>query len=143
MAHDEPPTAAAAMELFPILETPDLARSLAFYRDLLGATVAYEFRGPDGDVVYAGLDIGRSHIGIGQETTARTPPYRVSLWVYVDDCDALIATLRSTGIKVLEEPVDQPWGERVGLVEDPDGVRVRIANRAPATSSVSIEGSPP
>ena len=142
MAHDERPPAAAT-ELFPILETPDLARSLAFYRDLLGGTVGYEFRGPDGDVVYAGVDIGRSHIGIGQDATATTAPARVILWVYVDDCDALIATLRAAGVPVLEEPVDQPWGERVGLVEDPDGVRVRFAERAPATSSGSIEGSPP
>lgn len=142
MAHDERPPAAAT-ELFPILETPDLARSLAFYRDLLGGTVAYEFRGPDGDVVYVGLDIGRSHLGIGQDATATTPPSRVILWIYVDDCDAVIRRLRAAGIRVLEEPVDQPWGERVGLVEDPDGVRVRIAERAPATSSGSIGGSPP
>jgi catechol 2,3-dioxygenase-like lactoylglutathione lyase family enzyme len=48
---------APASELFPILETPDPARSVAFYRDLLGGVVAYEFRGPDGDIVYAGLDM--------------------------------------------------------------------------------------
>jgi lactoylglutathione lyase len=143
MAHDEPPAAGAATELFPILETPDLARSLGFYRDLLGGTVAYEFRGPEGDVVYAGIDIGRSHLGIGLDTKATTPPSRVILWIYVDDCDALIASLRAAGVTVLEEPVDQPWGERVGLVEDPDGVRVRIADRAPASRSGSIERSPP
>ena len=133
MGHEERPLAAAT-ELFPILETRDLARSLAFYRDLLGGIVAYEFRGPDGDVVYAGLDIGRSHLGIGQDEAATTPPSGVVLWVYVDDCDGLVARLREAGTTVLEDPVDQPWGERVALVEDPDGVRVRIANRASAAS---------
>ena len=32
-------------QLFPILATHDLDRSLAFYRDLLGGTVTYEFPG--------------------------------------------------------------------------------------------------
>ena len=32
--------------VFPILITADLRAALGFYRDLLGATVAYEFPGP-------------------------------------------------------------------------------------------------
>jgi uncharacterized glyoxalase superfamily protein PhnB len=28
---------------------------------------------------------------------------------------------------ILEEPVDQPWGERVARVEDPDGIHVHVA----------------
>lgn len=41
-------------QVFPILSTPDLPRTLAFYRDLLGGTVEFEFPDPDGQVVYAG-----------------------------------------------------------------------------------------
>ena len=121
-----------ATELFPIIATADLDRSLRFYRDVLGGTVAYEFPGPDGRTVYAGLDIGRSHLGIGQDAAAATAAGSVSLWIYVDDCDATVEHLRTAGVPILEEPVDQPWGERVALVEDPDGIRVRVANRAPA-----------
>ncbi len=120
-----------ATELFPIIATRELDRSLVFYRDLLGGTVAYEFPGPDGRAVYAGLDIGRSHLGIGEDAAATGGSASVSLWIYVDDCDATIERLRDAGVPVLEEPVDQPWGERVAQVEDPDGIRVRIANRAP------------
>jgi uncharacterized glyoxalase superfamily protein PhnB len=58
----------------------------------------------------------------------------VIFWIYVDDCDAVIAALRHAGTTVLEDPADRPWGERVALVEDPDGVRVRIANRATTES---------
>jgi lactoylglutathione lyase len=121
-----------ADDLFPILGTADLDRSLRFYRDLLGGIVSYEFPGPDGRTAYAGLDIGRSHIGLGHdpEAAARSPGL-VSLWVYVNDCDATVERLRAAGVPVLEEPVDQPWGERVALVEDPDGIRVRIGTRAP------------
>ena len=42
--------------LFPILVTADLNAALGFYRDLLGATVSFEFPGPDGEPAYAGLE---------------------------------------------------------------------------------------
>ncbi|MFC3739509.1 VOC family protein [Paractinoplanes deccanensis] len=44
-------------EVFPILTTPDLGRSLGFYRDLLGGKVTYQFP-PEGEPAYAGLEIG-------------------------------------------------------------------------------------
>lgn len=120
-----------ANDFFPILSTSDLDRSMRFYRDLLGGVVSYEFPGPDGRTVYAGIDIGGSHLGIGQDADAAAGPASVSLWLYVDDCDATVARLRDAGVPVLEDPVDQAWGERVALVADPDGIRVRIATRAP------------
>ena len=121
-----------ATELFPIIETADLGRSLEFYCDLLGGSVSYEFPGPDGEVVYAGVDIGTSHLGIGVAADAVAPPARVLLWVYVEDCDATVAALRQAGVNIVEDPVDQPWGERVALVEDPDGIPVRVVRRRPA-----------
>jgi lactoylglutathione lyase len=122
--------------LFPILATPDLDRALRFYRDLLGGTVGYEFPGPDGAPVYVGLDLGSSHLGIGFEadtTVADAPlPRPVSLWVYTDDCDATVERLRAADVTVTEEPTDQPWGERVARVLDPDGNEVIIGQRAGA-----------
>ncbi|HSK51933.1 MAG TPA: VOC family protein [Clostridia bacterium] len=120
-----------ADDLFPIVSTVDLDASLRFYRDLLGGTVSYEFPGPDGRIAYAGLDIGRSHIGLGHDPGAAARAGSVDLWVYVDDCDATVERLRAAGVPVLEEPLDQPWGERVALVEDPNGIRVRVGTRAP------------
>jgi lactoylglutathione lyase len=116
-----------ATELFPIIATTDLERSLAFYRDLLGGSVAYEFAGPDGKPSYVGVNLGSSHIGIGRDAAASAGGRTVSLWVYAEDCDALVGRLRSAGVTILEEPVDQPWGERVARVEDPDGIHVHVA----------------
>jgi lactoylglutathione lyase len=115
---------------FPIISTPDLTRALGFYSDLLGGTVAYRF--PDeGDAEYVGLDLGSSHIGIGVDPNleADATPQRFSLWVYVDDCDAVVDTLRAAATPILEEPVDQPWGERMARVADPDGNMVMIGAR--------------
>ena len=61
------------------------------------------------------------------------------MWVYADDCDAAVELLRAAGVRVIAEPEDQPWGERVARVQDPDGNEVIIGARAarPAHGSVS------
>lgn len=118
-------------ELFPILATGDLPRALGFYRDLLGFEVTYQFP-PDGEPAYVALDLGQSHLGIGASTDGTEPPPddgRFTLWVYTDDCDAALAHLRGHGVQVLAEPADQPWGERMAEVADPDGNRVIVASR--------------
>jgi lactoylglutathione lyase len=115
---------------FPIISTPDLVRALVFYSSLLGGTVVYRF--PDeGEPQYVGLDLGSSHIGIGVDPDlgADAPPQRFSLWVYADNCDAVVDTLRAAATPILEEPVNQPWGERVARVADPDGNVVIIGAR--------------
>ena len=118
--------------LFPILATTDVPRALAFYRDLLGATVVYEFAGPDGAPAYVGLDIGSSHFGIGLDpgVASTDRPRWMSLWVYADDCDEAVERLRAAAVTVIEEPTDQPWGERVARVLDPDGNEIVIGSRS-------------
>lgn len=49
-----------------------------------------------------------------------------SLWLYADDVDAAVAELQEAGVRVIAEPADQPWGERVASVADPDGYLVHI-----------------
>jgi lactoylglutathione lyase len=120
-------------ELFPILTTPDLGRSLRFYRDLLGGTVTYQFP-PEGEPGYVAVQLGGSHLGIGQQDQpGDLTNDRVTLWAYTDDCDAAVTTLRAAGVPVLQEPADQPWGERMATVTDPDGNRVIVATRAPGS----------
>jgi lactoylglutathione lyase len=120
-------------EMFPILSTGDMARALGFYRDLLGFQVTYQFP-PDGEPGYVALDLGQSHLGIGADPAAAGDApgaggRRFTLWVYAEDCDAAVELLRGRGVPVLAEPADQPWGERMGEVADPDGNRVVVASR--------------
>jgi lactoylglutathione lyase len=113
--------------LFPILTTRDMGAALGFYRDLLGASVTYEFPGPDGRPAYAGLELGSSHLGIGHDPNLTDgPSARFQLWTYVENCDAAVEQLRAAGVMVVEEPADQPWGERVARVLDPDGNLVLV-----------------
>jgi lactoylglutathione lyase len=124
--------------LFPIITTSDLRAALGFYRDLLGATVAYEFPGPDGDPGYVGLELGTAHLGIGRDPQATAgPSERFSLWMYTDDCDAAVDHLRAAGVTIVEEPADQPWGERVARVLDPDGNLVIVGQHATTAPDAS------
>lgn len=123
-------------QLFPIVATPDLERALVFYRDVLGGVVTFSYPGPDGVPVYVGVDLGSSHLGIGLEAglEASPRPRAISLWLYAADCDALVERIRGAGGSIVEEPADQPWGERVARVLDPDGNEVIIGQRGDATT---------
>jgi lactoylglutathione lyase len=93
--------------------------------------VSYEYPGEDGKPVYVGIDLGSGHVGIGLAADAgeagRGP---ISLWIYADDCDAAVERLRARDVRIVEEPRDQPWGERVARVSDPDGNEIIIGQRA-------------
>lgn len=62
-------------------------------------------------------------------TLSGPPSARFGLWVYADDCDAAVERLRTAGVEIVEEPADQPWGERVARVLDPDGNLVIVGQR--------------
>lgn len=109
---------------FPILEVSDMSAALAFYRDAFGGVVTYTFPGEGGEPVYASLAVGSSSLGIG--LAEPPPPGNVLLWFYVDDVDRMTRELAAAGASVVEEPVDQPWGERTSLVTDPFGTRIRL-----------------
>jgi lactoylglutathione lyase len=118
-------------EAFPIIATADLERALGFYRDLLDGRVEYRFP-PDGQPVYVALNVGSSHLGIAEDAEAQPGAggQRLALWVYAEDCDAAVERLRAGAATVTEEPADQPWGERVARVLDPDGNEVIVGQRS-------------
>ena len=105
----------------------------------LGGRVTYEFPGPEGVLGYVGLELGSSHLGIGRDPTATESSRHgpISLWVYAEDCDAAVERLREGGYRNVEEPTDQPWGERVARVHDADGDVVIIGARQASVSADS------
>ena len=114
---------------FPILSTPDMARSLRFYAELLGGRVFYRWPEQGDDAVYVAMTIGTMRLGIGLDTEVPVgrSGQRCQLWLSVDDCDMTVDALRLAGVTVVEVPQDQPWGERIARVLDPDGNDVIVA----------------
>jgi len=122
-----------ATRLIPMLSVADLRRSLAFYRDVLGGRQIYQFP-PEGEPVFLTLSFGETELGIGlaSGTPIHGRPqrpasgHRVELCLNVQDTDAAVAELNGIGAPTVLAPTDQPWGERVAYVEDPDGNLVML-----------------
>lgn len=55
------------------------------------------------------------------------PGPRHEFFVYVEDVDTTFTELRDAGIKVLRDPADMSWGERIGFVQDPESNVVALA----------------
>ena len=109
---------------FPIVMVADMQRSLGFYRDLLGFELRYAFPSAE-DPKFASLSIdgGKLGLGVGDKPVESGS---TSIWLYTDDVDEAVSDLQGAGVPVVAEPADQPWGERVASVADPDGYVVHI-----------------
>jgi lactoylglutathione lyase len=108
---------------FPILDTADLQRAVAFYVERLGFEEVYRFE--DGYVSLAGpLKLGLAAV------ESLEPAGRVALWLYCDDVDVEVERLREAGVEVTREPEDMEWGERMAVVLDPDGNQICLARAA-------------
>lgn len=116
-------------DAFAIILVADMQRSLGFYRDLLGFRLDYGFPSEEAPQ-YAALAIDGGKLGLG---FAEEPVQSGStaIWLYTDDVDAAVAELEAAGVPVVAPPADQPWGERVASVTDPDGYVVHLG--APAS----------
>jgi lactoylglutathione lyase len=121
----------AFRDAFPILQVADVPRSRAFYCDLLGFELMYVFPA-EGEPQFLSLAIAGGKLALGA-TDEPVQSASTSLWLYTDDVDAAVAHLREAGVPVLAEPADQPWGERVASVADPDGYTVHIGARLTST----------
>lgn len=110
-----------ARELFPILSADDPEALAAFYTAGLGADVVYRVP-EDGTPDYLYLRLEPLGFGIAVRRPADGAPGRgIALWVYVDDVDAATERLLRLGARMVAEPADQPWGERMASLEDPAG----------------------
>lgn len=60
----------------------------------------------------------------------RSPLHQFDIVVLVDDVDATVDTLRAAGYRILQEPTDQPFGERQAYAKDPEGNYVQISTES-------------
>ena len=86
--------------------------------------------------MHAELQIGNSKIMVNDAMMGGKGPRALggspmSLWLYVDDCDALFNRAITAGAKTQEGPMgkvsDQFWGDRAGTLIDPAGYQWTIA----------------
>src|SRR4029079_18575688 len=94
----------------PQLILDSAAQAIEWYKKALGAEEVARATGPDGKILHAEIRIGDSLImlndgmgeGKGPKAFGGSP---ASLWIYVEDADALFNRAVAAGAKVAEGPM--------------------------------------
>jgi PhnB protein len=132
----------------PMLTLDDTAGAIDWYKRALGAEEMSRSVGPDGKILHAEVRIGTSRVmlhdammgGKGPRAMGGSP---ASLWIYVEDCDALFQRAVAAGAQVPGGPMgqmsDQFWGDRCGTFTDPEGYTWTIATRKEDLSPQEME----
>jgi catechol 2,3-dioxygenase-like lactoylglutathione lyase family enzyme len=126
----------AATDLTRLLVVSDLARSVAWYRDVLGAEITGEYGGTSAVVRFVGcwlLLVTGGGPTADKPTVTMAPPAdpdvtSAELIVAVPDCRAAHAELVARGAAFLSDPVVYDWEIRA-FFRDPDGHLFEITER--------------
>ena len=133
------------------IQVADLDRSVAFYRDILGFELVFQWNPradyirtivgyPDADIHAAILRMPGSDYFLEileYRNVEKTPidtrtanPGTAHIAFFTDDCDGLYAELTSKGVRSVSAPVTPTIGPNTGgravYMIDPDGIRVEF-----------------
>ncbi|HKS68009.1 MAG TPA: VOC family protein [Candidatus Acidoferrales bacterium] len=93
---------------------------IAFLKRVFGAEEIAKYASPDGVVHHAEVRVGDAVVEMG-EAHGPYQPTQSMFYSYVPDVDAVYRRALAAGAKSIQEPADQPYGDRTGGVLDPFG----------------------
>jgi predicted enzyme related to lactoylglutathione lyase len=99
-----------------IISVSDPAAAQAFYRDGLGLLPLRV----DGEVTFLETTDHQVEVLLHHRPTTASRA-AVAASFAVTDVDATTERLVAAGGTVLDSPADQPWGQRIAVLTDPDG----------------------
>jgi PhnB protein len=118
-----------APDLQPYLHPLRAEPVISFLKRAFGAELSGQpHASPDGVVHHAMIKVGDSYMEMG-EAQGPYQPIKSMFYLYVPNVDAVYKTALAAGAKAMQEPADQPYGDRVGAVTDVFGNQWWIATR--------------
>jgi PhnB protein len=118
----------------PYLAVDDATAAIDFYQRAFGAKERVRMSGPGDSIMHAELEIGDSLLMLSDpfpQASTRPPKdlggTSASIFLYVEDIDAVYKQAIDAGGSSLMEPDDMFWGDRFGSVQDPFGHSWTIA----------------
>lgn len=137
----------SAPALSPYIVVKGAARAIEFYRASFGATELFRLRDPGGDRIgHAELEIQGCRLmladeypdfgALGPVTIGGSP---VTLHLYVDDVDAVVAQAVNAGATVLRPLKDEFYGDRTAMLADPFGHRWSVATKREDVSPAEMQ----
>ena len=124
-------------EIVPYLSTRDADKAVGFYSRVFGVAPHLLLSMPDGRVMHCEFRVGGARFFLSEELPEHggTPSPKslegtsVAIHLYVDDCDAMVESMKGHGSTVLMDATDMFWGERFARVRDPFGHEWGIATQ--------------
>jgi PhnB protein len=106
----------------PYLAGEGAAKLIDFLESAFGAQVEARVPRPEdpAKIMHSEILIGDSRIELGDVSNIMDAR-RFELHLYVEDADATYARAMEAGARSLHAPMDQPYGDREGGIEDPMG----------------------
>ncbi|MBE0627812.1 MAG: VOC family protein [Burkholderiales bacterium] len=118
----------------PHLVCAGAAEAIEFYKKAFNAVEAGRLPGPQGKLMHALIRIEGSAVmlvdempewgSFGPRSLKGTP---VTIHLYVEDVDAVVARALGAGAKIIMPVADMFWGDRYGKLEDPFGHHWSVA----------------
>lgn len=118
-----PETAVRFGGVTPILRVSDFDRSVAYYTDALGFSLAWK------GGRFGCVSRGETSLMLSEGSQGCPGTW---VWVGVGDADALHDELRARGATIRHPPTNYPWGSREVHVFDPDGHVLRFGSESRA-----------
>jgi PhnB protein len=100
-----------------------------FLKRAFGAEELGRHASPDGVIHHATVKIGNSFLELG-EAHGEFQPMPTMFYLYVEDADTWYQRAMAAGATSIQEPTDQPYGDRVGAVGDAFGNQWYMATPA-------------
>lgn len=134
MAKSAKPVPDGYYTVTPQLTCDNCAQTIDWYKRALGAQEVNRSVGPDGKIMHAEIQIGNSRVMLNDVMMGMKGPKALggspaSIWLFVDDSDALFKKAVGAGAKEAMPLDNQFWGDRAGAVVDPEGYTWWIATR--------------
>ena len=111
--------------IYPVLKYHDAPAAIDFLERAFGFERRQVHQGDDGVIVHAELGFGDEVLGLSA-TGVGNPIFeqgvgRTTVYVAVDDVDALHDRAKAAGAEIVMAPEDQEYGSRDFAARDPEG----------------------
>ncbi|WP_218110204.1 VOC family protein [Oligoflexus tunisiensis] len=113
------------------------APTIEFCKAAFGAKVKGIIEGPNGIIVHAVVKIGDSLVHFGEAMQTFTT--KSSIMLYVKNVDKVMEQAVAAGAEIVMPLENMFWGDRYGIVKDPQGNQWEIATHIENVSNAELK----
>lgn len=128
--------------VIPTLSIKGADKAIEQYKKAFGAIEEHMLRCPEtGVVAHCGLKIGASTLFITEENKERgcIAATNQTFYLYVPDADEAMKKAIKAGLKETQKADNMFWGDRMGVVTDPYGIKWSLATHLRDVSPKEME----